>query len=353
MTTANITVRAFALGDLPLLHRLKSHGISLDSEEYLSRGLRTASDAALARLSMSTLGTPTLVARQAKTQALGQFRLKIQPEAAAKSAHIVFVAPSLVNGYTTQQESLWLAMLDALSHEAGSHGAQHIHAEVDENSPVFETLRRAGFASYARQDIWRRTPDAPLCQPGAGLRWAEASDCAEIRLLHAQTVPRMAQQTDPAPSTPGLIFRVGTRTVFYLAVSIGERGVYIRPYIRLEDSAQAVWVLGAALSMIKQAAKLPVYCCVRQYQEWLGSALADQGFTPWARQTVLVKHTSVRVEHPAFAPLPNVKGGMTLPGSSATRYCAGHDHQEGLTCLKRAADAEPLIPRQDLKGSVQ
>ena len=309
--------RAFTIGDLPLIQRLKARGISMDSATYLSRGLHTLTDATLSRLPLGHFGTPTVIVRYAEEQAFGQLR----HEPGSPDAHIVFVAPALPEEYTPGQESAWLLLLDTLLQAAGERGAHNLHAEVDENSAVFEALRRAGFASYARQDIWRRPPrPLPQPRPAAILHPATADDAPAIRFLHAQTVPRLAQKADPVPDTQGMVYLVGGEARAYLAVSAGARGIYVKPYLLLEDAATAGQIFAALLWTLEHATHLPLYCCVRQYQGWLGQALGDLGFAPWARQTVLVRHTAARIERPAFASLPSVHNGIHIPGRP-TSHC--------------------------------
>ncbi len=315
--TTEAEARTFQLSDLPLVHRLQSRGISLDSETYLARGLHTISDAALSRLPLTDLGTPTVVARYGNARVFGQFR---HPPGDSH-AHIVFIAPALTNGTSDTLEGAWFHLLDALAVAAARSGAQTIQAEVADNSVVFETLRQAGYASYAQQDIWRRDPQPPPAYNRAVVpHRATEQDMPAIRYLHARAVPRLAQQADPAPPPDGLVTYQDGQACSYLAISEGNRGIYLRPYLHPQTSAcaqtgnRAQDVLSAALNVLSHTARVPVYCCVRQYQSWLGSALQDLGFSPWARQTVMVKHTAAHVKHPAFAPLPAVKGGITIPG---------------------------------------
>ncbi len=318
MFHSDAETRAFTLADLPLIHRLKSHGISLDSESYLARGLHTAEDAALSRLPLAAVGAPTVVARHGRAAAFGQLR----HTRGTPQAHVVFMAPALGAGPALGPataasdpdtlETLWLHLLDALAVEAGTRGAQTIHAEVDENSPIFEVLRQAGYASYARQDIWRRNPAPPPVAGALPLRPVAGREMPAVRFLHAQTVPRLAQQADPIPAEEGLVYFMEDKAWCYLTVSEGNRGVYLRPYLHPEAEPLAQEVLAGALIALERSARVPVYCCVRQYQGWLNGPLERLGFVPWARQSVLVRHTTSRVEHPAFAPLPGVRGGIPL-----------------------------------------
>jgi hypothetical protein len=316
--------RAFSLSDLPLIQRLKSRGISMDSQSYLSRGLHTAGDATLSRLPLGDFGSPTVVVRYAGERAFGQLR----HEPGTPDAYIVFIAPKLTANFTHTQESAWLYLLDALGHAAGRRGAHNIHAEVDEHSAMFEVLRRAGYASYARQDIWRRDPKPlPAPQHSISLRRAALDDMSTVRYLHAQTVPRLVHKADPVPADDGLVFLCEGSVHGFLSISAGNRGLYIRPYLSEERSDLAPAIFSRALWMLERATQVPVYCCVRQYQSWLGGTLEDLGFTPWAQQTVMVKHTSSRVEHPAFAPLPTVQNGITISGRPTSNCCAGEEYK--------------------------
>ena len=318
MLDSGAEARTFLLRDLPLVQRLKSQGISLDSESYLVRGLHTIEDAALSRLPLVDLGAPTLVVRYNGTPIIGQMR----HSAGDTHAHIVFVSPTLTNGYDDTLEAAWFHLLDALAAVAGQRGAHTIHAEVNENSIVFETLCQAGYASYAQQDIWRRDPAPPpdtsqIVVP----RQATADDLPAIRRLHDRLVPALAQQADPLPAPDGLIQMQDGRAAGYLAVRTGSRGIFLRPYLPPDDPALARGMVIAALAMLPGAAKTPVYCCVRGYQRWLGGLLEALGFKPWARQTVMVRHTVARIERPAFAPLPAaVQGGISVSGGHGGRH---------------------------------
>ena len=46
------------------------------------------------------------------------------------------------------------ALIENLTVQAGSWGALHVLAELDETSPAFVPLRKAGFSVYAWQRMW-------------------------------------------------------------------------------------------------------------------------------------------------------------------------------------------------------
>lgn len=302
--------RPFQLNDLPLMVRLKRRGISLDSESYLARGLHTLEDAALSRLPLADLGTPTLLARYGHASTFGQFR----HQAGDSHAHIVFIAPALTDSSDESLEGAWLHLLDALAKAAARRGAHMIYADVAENSAVFTVLRQAGYAPYAQQELWRRPPGPVPGGPSWTLRRAVPQDAFSIRQMHAAAVPRLARQADPLPAPSGWVAMNGETLCGYLAVNAGSRGVYLKPYLHPDAEPHAQAILAAGLAALPATTQLPIYCRVHGYQGWLGGALEALGFTPWARQTIMVKHTSVRVKHPAFDPLPAMPRGVSIPG---------------------------------------
>ena len=311
MSGSNTFVRSFQLIDLPLAHRLKTRGISLDSESYLARGLHTVEDAALSQLPLADLGKPTLVAQVDQAQIIGQYRHR----AGAPDAHIMFITPTLTPRSDKALETAWLYLLDALAKAAGSHGAQTLRAEVDENSRVFEVLRQAGYGAYARQNIWRRNPATlPRTAPAVHLRQAAQADLPALRWHYGHRVPRLAQQADPALVAGGLLYQEGDTIKGYVLVSSGNRGIYLKRYLLPENVTEIEAVLQTTLLHLPRAAKVPVYCCARQYHADLSGPLKRLGFQPWVRQTVMVKYTTVRVAQVAFKePASALEGYVAMP----------------------------------------
>src|SRR5262245_49066693 len=142
--------RAITLVDIPLLRRLTGSSVILDSETGLTRDARGAASALLSGI-VFPRGVYTLVARSETQQVIGQFRYR-QDDV---NAHIVYLAPGLEED---GEDTVWLHILDAMAREAGKYGAHSLVAEVEPETKLFETLRSARFATYARQTIWRHEP---------------------------------------------------------------------------------------------------------------------------------------------------------------------------------------------------
>jgi hypothetical protein len=290
-------VRSFLPIDVPLLHRLHAYGVTLESATRLVRGLNVLEGAMLGAVPLADLGTPTFVLKHHHEMAyVGQYRHKwLDPH-----AHIVFIAPELDGD---EGFSAWLHLISAMVASAAKRGAMTLNAEVEEGSLACEVLHRAGFATYARQEIWRRSP-APITGGDPSLwRASHDADALGITALYASIVPRLVMQADMPPDVKhgGLVYECNGKIAAYLAIQEGKHGIYLQPYLHPEVCAsRADDLIAGAVAALSRADRLPIYVCVRRYQSWLGHALDMQRFEVWMNEAVMVKHTTARIEHPAF-----------------------------------------------------
>src|SRR5690606_10802408 len=205
-------------------------------------------------------------------------------------------------------DTAWLAVMDAMAYEAGRRGAHILTAEVDEGSPLFVTMRQTGFAVYARQEIWRRgVTDEPLPESQLTGDLAEETDDdqMDIQLLYSNIVPRLVQPiTLPSRDSKGLVYRKGNRVQAYIAMSEGKNGVYLMPYMHPDVlGREATAIIAGVVAQSARAERVPVYVCVRRYQDWLTESLSYMGFEAWTQQAVMVRHIAAGVRQTNFAPL--------------------------------------------------
>ncbi len=309
--------RPFLPIDLPLVHRLTTYGVSFDSAISLTHGIHSVEGAFWGAVPLADFGTPTYVLRDGDTGYIAQFRHRLGEQ----HAHIVFVAPDMDKYGTHAGETAWLALIDAMTIAAGRRGAFTLNAEVDENSAAFGLLRQCGFAVYARQTIWRRPPAAiPEFTPDL-LRAETESDGLAIDGLYTGIVPRLVLQADAPPDTGrGLIYEPVTGGVAaYFSIQDGRSGIFVQPFLHPEMFDQATAITDALLGNLPRADRLPVYVCVRRYQDWLGTTLSRLGFEPFASQAVLVKHTVNRIEHPVLATVAAIEGAVRVGPSSRVK----------------------------------
>lgn len=301
-------VHAAKLADLPLLRRFVERGALLDSEVLFTREFDPSNTALLQSILLPQRSLYTLVARGLSQPVIAQFRMRAHDHL----AQLVLLAPLEPDS----EDSAWLGLLDAVAYEAGRRAATMLTAEVDELSPLFPLMRHAGFAVYARQEIWRWSGELASCSelvPVGELAEESDDDTLAIQLLYSSIVPRLVQPIAvPSRESAGLVYRKDGRVQAYIAVSTGRSGVYLMPFIHPDVlGSEAAAVLLAVIARVARAERAPVYVCVRRYQDWLGDSLRDLGFEAITQQAVLVRHIAAGVRSAEFSPLMMLAGSMS------------------------------------------
>ncbi|MBM3150623.1 MAG: hypothetical protein FJZ96_00215 [Chloroflexi bacterium] len=306
-----MTVRSLDLLDLPFLSRYRHDVLCLDSARLLTRGNPLGAAALLAYLDPRR-NIYTAVAAANGDSLMGQVVLGGDNAL----ARLTFLAPAAsLDGQT-------LPLLEHLSSQAGEWGALHIIAEVEEESPVFKSLRQAGFAIYAWQRVWQLPRAVP--RP-AGQAWRDSvdGDWAAVQSLRGQIVPALLQPIENLPKqASGLVCRLPAGShqstqgelQAYMAVTSGALGVWLQPLV-LPDSGCGP----AQLAALPGWGARPVYICVRSYQAWLESALEELGAKAGARQAVMVKRLAKAIKEPQAVPAMEKALAKAKPAAPASR----------------------------------
>ncbi len=301
--------RTVTLVDIPLVSRLGDKAAVLDNEIGFTKDANGPSG-----MIISTMLMPqrhTLVARSSKRQVVGQFRLKPDDT----NAQIIYIAPHLQADF---DDTVWMHLLDAMAREAGKHGAHALIAEVEELDSLFETMRNCGFAVYARQQVWRRPPGEYLPDEDAGqeltIREMLETDVPGVDMLIAHVIPALMQQiATPSSEHDGWVYHKEDRIVAYVAAAEGKNGIYLTPYFRPEHMNEVGTVLAHVIRRLDKGDKLPIYVCIRRYQDWMADSLETLAFEPGPRQAVMVKHITAGIRQTTFKTVPN--GMAALAGS--------------------------------------
>jgi hypothetical protein len=296
MTNRDTDTRICTLVDIPFIRRISDEAAVLDTELEYTRDVHGPSGAILTSILLPQRNLVTLMARVDKQQAVGQFRI----DPSDQIAHIAYVAPhQLSHG----DDTVLLHVFDAMAREAGKLEAQALVGEVDEFSPLFETMRHAGFAVYARQQVWRRLPgDYGRPEGAIRLETIDETTLGDAQGLVAQVVPRMLHSfVIPAEIPAGWLYRTGGKVQALMIVNEGRHGVYIQPYINPELMASAPAILQAAIQRLSKHDRLPVYVRIRRYQEWMTTTLEGMGFEPGPHQALMVRHIQARVRRAQYS----------------------------------------------------
>jgi hypothetical protein len=207
-------------------------------------------------------------------------------------------------------------LLDSLGQSAGERGAQHLIADVDEQSPIFEEMRNAGFAIYSRQRIWCLEKRPEIEDPPGSEIWQSNFDSNEsaINHLYLNIVPALVQQVELPPKIDrkDLSYWHEDEILGFLDIERGPLGVWIDPFIHpaVENLDE---LLVSFLAHYSDSQRRPLFFSVRSYQGWIGHALERLGFEPHSDQAVMVKRLAVSIRRPALSPIPSVEGTRPEP----------------------------------------
>lgn len=279
-----MTVRSLDLLDLPFLPRYRQDILALDSARLVTRGNPLSTTALLSYLDPRR-NIYTALVNESENTLMGQVALK----EGETSARLIFLAPA------RKIDDLAPVLLDHLAREAGEWGALHVVAEVDEESPAFQTMRKAGYAMYAWQRIWK----LPIFDGDAEKsHWHEAqeSDWPAVQSLHTQIVPALLQPVDHLPrQVTGMVCTAGNGLQAYAMFTSGPEGIWLQMIIPPDSTCSPAQVHGLVRTL-GGGNKKPVHVCVRSYQAWLETALVDLHAEAGPRQAVMVKRLALPIK---------------------------------------------------------
>ena len=270
--------RALELFDLTKLPRYRDKILMLDSRRALTRGNPLRAVSFLAYLN-PTRRIYTGILESDKGEVVGSITQRTEEN----FAQLSYLAPD--NSPTEAP----LALIENLTAQAGLWQAHHIVAEIDENAPLFASLRQCGFAVYSRQRIWDLS-NIPF-KKKIPVHWRKAKDLdlIPIQSLHRKIVPPLLQQVESFTRPSRGVICETDELLTYIEVRYGTRGIFLRPLIHpnVDNISEKLLTLLASLSNKRE---LPIYLCVRSYQAWIEPMLEELGAKSGLRQAVMVKH---------------------------------------------------------------
>ncbi len=285
-----MSIRPFDWRDYPVLQRWRNQSVILDSALAMTRGPRLVPGTLISYLApLSTVMTYVHTNSRRKPVVVAQgIHQKGSP-----FARLTFLSPE--SAVDTPELA---TLLDALMTLSGDRGAYHLLAEVDEKSPAFEPLRRAGFGVYSHQYIWRfsETPeDAPLSSPNIVWRSARSKDFNSIRTLYNILVPGLVQQVEAFSlgQTPGgLLVEEDGEIQAYTEIISGPQGIWVQPFFH-PDAQDITGHFLSLFTHLPNRRSRPIFICVRSYQSWLEPALEELDAIRSPRQALMVKHLTI------------------------------------------------------------
>lgn len=291
-------IRPFDWRDLPILHRYRNQGFCLNSALGFTRGKAISPTVLLSYLTPST-GFFTYVNLNDEQPLLGQ----INQGAESTFSRVSFLAPE-----RALKNSGILPLLEHLAKQAGQRGSFHLLAEIDELSPAYEVLRKAGFGIYARQRIWKILEDNPEHPVSPGWQPVKDRDTIGVQTLFHNVVPGLVGQVEPLPTKhlQGLVCFKDGELIGYVGLKYGYYGIWTQPFIHPDVENIDDHLKGLMLSIPDRRSR-PIYLCVRTYQSWLEPALGNMNSQSSPVQAVMVKRLAVH-QKLARQALPHIEG---------------------------------------------
>ena len=299
-----MAIRPLALFDLPYLYSFRDQAIGLDTARTLTRGNPLGAVGLFAYVN-PVRHIYSAIVNGEEESVLGGI-IHSRNETFAK---MLYVAPSSQLDHPELPE-----LIENLSAQAGSWGAFHIIAEVDERSDAFVALRKAGFSVYAWQRMW---DVSEVAEADKSFNWIRVKSVhvPSVQSLYHQIVPPLLQPVEPQPKVPiGWMCNEGVKC--YVNVTHGVYGIVLTPLIHPEATDVGA-KLASLIGNLPDRRNRPVYVCVRSYQAWLEPVLADLGAQGADRQAVMVKHLARMVKEEQA--LQTVPTGVSVQPSRVSR----------------------------------
>lgn len=295
-----MSIRPLALLDLPYLHSFRDEAVGLDTSRTLTRGNP------LGAMGLFSYVNParhiySAIANGEDDAVLGGI-IHTRDETFAK---LYYLAPSSQLDHPNLPD-----LIENLSEQAGTWGAFHVLAEVNETNGAFVSLRRSGFSVYAWQRMW---DVSKIAESDSSFAWTRVKSIhlPSMQNLYHQIVPPLLHPVEAQPKAAvGWMCNEGAKC--YVSTSYGMHGIVLIPLIHPE-ATNVSEKLSALISKLPDRRNRPVYICVRSYQAWLEPVLADLGAKAAERQAVMVKHLVHMVKDAATARATQPTGVTVQP----------------------------------------
>lgn len=300
----SMSIRPLAIFDLPYLYSFRDEVVELDAARTLTRGNPLGAVGLFAYVNPARHIYSAILNGEQESILGGVIHTRNEP-----FAKLLFLAPSSQLGHPDLPK-----LIESLSAQAGSWGAFHVLAEVDETSEAFVALRKAGFSVYAWQRMW---DVSEITEADRAIEWRRVKSVHMplVQSIYYQIVPPLLQPIEPLPKTRlGWMCNEGEKC--YVSETQGVYGIVLSPLIHPE-AANVSEKLASLIGDLPDRRSRPVYVCVRSYQTWLEPVLEDLGARAADRQAVMVKHLAHMVKEGQTAPA--VPSGVSVQPSRVSR----------------------------------
>lgn len=295
-------IRSFRFSDISKLNKLKNEGVFPHFPSTLTWGQGLVMFRAALSFLGNTAGTFTAIDENLKTKK--HVIAQAVHHSGARTAHFSFYSPG-----SAVRSPAFNRLIEFLISKIGEHRAQSIMAEVDHDSAIFKALCEENFSEYTHQHIWKIKTKPVLYESELTCRRMAGLDTLNAHAVYTRIVPKFNQsvETGPLNRIRGVVCYRGDELAGYADVSEGPRGIWIQPFIPVNESEPDV-LISEILNMFSPHNWRPIYLCQRTYQSHLTQLLQDLGAEPGPKQAVMVRRLTSSVKKPALSPIPQING---------------------------------------------
>jgi len=330
--------RWLSLDDLIAIQQLQARGMQLDLERAVLWPHTPLQAALHAHMPLSMIGAETIVFYPSATRRVRAIGfVQVRGRRGRPEADVVFLAPALDSH--DDAVSIWYRLLAECAQEIGARSGERLFAQITSGNGVEEVFRQAGFAAYAREDIYRLSDWLPGLTKTNLLRRQWARDGWNLLRLYAQLTPRPVQIAEGMLSPEGqggkmgdwwdqsrgagFILEVDGELAGAARVRRGRAAYWLRFGLHPQAQEQSETLLRGALSLLWAAPHLPIYCSVRDYESGMSVALEQADFEHLCTRSLLVKHITVRAKEPLIKLVPALEK-RPEPAASVSQHTALH-----------------------------
>jgi hypothetical protein len=308
----------FNLNDLRAIRVLQPRGIDFDIERARLWPHTPLTAALAARLPFNEIGASTIVLyeNQGKHKPIGLIQSRARRN--RPEADISFISPALESH--PDAVTIWYRLLAEVTNELCERGCQRFYVQVPTDNGNEEVFRQAGFAVYTHEDVYylpaERINSFPPMQGARILRRQRKRDSWQMVQLYTLTTPRPVQIAEGMMNNEGKVGKLGdwweqasgtgyvlegadATIVGAVRITRGRAANWARFYLHPQAQEHVGELVCGALGLTHTPHPRPVYCGVRDYEGGIRTSLETAGFEPILRQSLMVKHTTVRVKEPA------------------------------------------------------
>jgi hypothetical protein len=304
--------------------RLQREGVPLDLETHLTRSWSPLGTAVMSHFLPAYDGVCTCIADHREENGGWSGFAQMRQRPGCNEYVVVLIAPPLAAG--SGAHAAWQRLLAHLAVQAGQRGGQRLYAGVPEESEEYQIFRHVGFTAYAQEDVFQFTDnnnDQLPQVPALPLRRQRERDSWGLQRLYATVTPRAVQTAEgsgqgewelhprhwpAAQQRRGYVWEAGGDINAVLQIRTRGGVHWIRSLLHPDMLDQGTALVSAALASVKHPAGQKVFWAVRTYEAGMAETLHGCGFQPIARQTLVVKHCTVRAREPVVQPVGALNG---------------------------------------------